>query len=130
MLPEQLVVEFVAVSDHQCLATLERWGSQCPASPGDQTGQVSIAEPFGIHVDVPELSSTCDIQVRRLASQGHGVSCVDGFGASISLLADPGIGFGKEPLRFDAAGSSLAVVIPVDPCGHGWESLIAKSSGW
>ena len=55
-----------------------------------------MAEPFGIHVDVPELPSTCDIQVRRLTSQGHGVSCVDGFGASISLLADPGIGFGKS----------------------------------
>ena len=119
MLPEQLVVEFVAVSDHQRLATLERWGPQCSASPGDQTGQVGIAESFGIHVDVPEFPSPCDIQVRRLARQGHGVSCVDGFGTSIGLLADPGIGFGKEPLRFDAAGSSLAVVIPVDPCGHG-----------
>ena len=130
MLPEQLVVEFVAVSDHQCLATLERWGSQCPASPGDQTGQVGIAEPFGVHVDVSELPATCDIQVSRLACQGPRVSCVAGFGASIGLLADPGIGFGKEPLRFDAAGSSLAVVIPVDPCGHGWRSLIDKSSGW
>ena len=32
----------------------------------------------------------------------------------INLLDNLGIGFGKEPLRFDAALSAVTVVVPID----------------
>ena len=73
---------------------------------------------------MPKRPSTCDVEMRRLASQRHRVPRVDGLIASIGLLADLGIGLGKEPLRFDAAGSPLAMVVPIDPCGHERRSLI------
>ena len=65
-----------------------------------------------------ERATAGDVEVRGLAGQRHGVTGVDGLGASIGLLADLGFVLGKEPLRFDAAGSPLAVVVPVDPCSH------------
>jgi hypothetical protein len=56
--------------------------------------------------------------VVRLAGQRRRAAGVVGILASIDLLADLGIDLGKEPLRFDAAGSALALVVPVDPCSH------------
>ena len=117
-LPEEFAVHLVAVPDHQRLAATESRGPQRAAAAGDQSGQLGVAQAFGLHVDVPERATAGDVEVRGLAGQRHGVTGVDGLGASIGLLADLGIVLGKEPLRFDAAGSPLAVVVPVDTCSH------------
>jgi len=123
-LPEQLVVQSVAVADDECFAAAERGGSQGAAAARDQSGQLGVAEPFGFHVDVPKRPSTCDVEMRCLASQCHRVPGVDGLVSSIGLLADLRVCLGKEPLRFNAAGSPLAMVVPIDPCGHERRSLI------
>jgi hypothetical protein len=128
-LSEQLAVEFFAVADHQGLAPSERGGSERSAATGDQPGQLGVAESFGLHVDVSKRAAACDVEMRGLAGERDGVPCIDGLAPRIGLLADPGIGLGKEPLRLDAAGSSLAVVIPVDPCGHERRSLLDVRSG-
>ena len=124
MLSEQLVVEFVAEADHQCLAPAERGGAEGATAARDQPGQLGIAETFGLHIDVPKRPSTRDVEMRGLTSQRHGVTCVDGLAASIGLLADLRVCLGKEPLRFNAASSPLAMVVPIDPCGHERRSLI------
>ena len=77
-----------------------------------------VVDRINVGFDLLEGLASGDPQLASLAGQGKRLLGVVRVFLGIDLFDDRCTGLGKEPLRFGTAGSAVAVVVPVDPCGH------------
>mgnify|MGYP006926428968 CR=1 FL=1 len=98
-------------------------GAGCDQATGVQSIEIDVTgcTTIGISGWFMDLGDDSDLCVASWAPDVPPDGDCLGYsfdGTTFDLLADLGIDLGKEPLRFDAAGSALALVVPVDPCSH------------
>jgi len=111
---EKALVRGLVEADDELASFAQRRSAQIAGRPEEQAEELGARRLVALEVEVHDLLALGHVEfVNVLEGAKRGVTLDRGF-LGVGLRGDGDLVLRKEPLRFGAGGSALAVVAPVD----------------